>query len=82
MLAAFNFTPVPRMNYRLGVPRGGTWYEILNSDAKDYSGSGLGNLGKVEAKPESSHGRHYCLDLLLPPLGAIYLKSPKSKSKL
>src|SRR6266540_633581 len=81
VLAAFNFTPVPRINYRLGVPRGGTWYEILNSDAKDYSGSGLGNLGKVEAKPESSHGRHYCLDLLLPPLGAIYLKNPKLKSK-
>ena len=51
LLAAFNFTPVPRHNYRVGVPRGGYWKELLNSDAQDYGGSGQGNSGGAEAGP-------------------------------
>jgi len=70
-----NFTPVPRYNYRVGVPRGDFWQEILNSDSKDYWGSGQGNLGIVEAAPLPSHGRPYSLNLTLPPLGAIFLKT-------
>ena len=49
MLVACNFTPVPRHNYRVGVPTGGFWQEVLNSDALDYGGSGHGNLGGLEA---------------------------------
>jgi 1,4-alpha-glucan branching enzyme len=74
MVVACNFTPVPRINYRLGIPKGGLWREILNSDARDYAGSGQGNMGVIEAAPISSHGRPYALNVVLPPLGAIFLK--------
>ena len=70
-----NFTPVPRNNYRVGVPRGGQWREILNSDAREHGGSGHGNLGGVKATPVGTHGRPYSLNLTLPPLGAVFLKS-------
>jgi len=70
-----NFTPVPRYNYRVGVPRGGFWREILNSDANEHGGSGHGNLGGVESAPLPSHGRPASLTLTLPPLGAVFLKS-------
>jgi len=70
-----NFTPVPRMGYRLGVPGGGFWRELLNSDATEYGGSGLGNLGGVEAEKETAHGRPYSISLTLPPLGAVFLKA-------
>ncbi len=74
ILIACNFTPVPRVDYRMGVPRGGTWRELLNSDAKEYGGSGWGNLGRVESLPEGSHGRPNSLRLSLPPLGVLFLK--------
>ncbi len=70
-----NFTPVPRRNYRVGVPRAGFWREILNSDAREHGGSGYGNLGGVEATPVGSQGRPYSLNLSVPPLGAVFLKS-------
>jgi 1,4-alpha-glucan branching enzyme len=70
-----NFTPIPRLNYRLGVPGGGFWREILNSDAKEYGGSGMGNLGGVLAKEQPAHGRSFSLNLTLPPLGALFLKA-------
>ena len=70
-----NFTPIPRLNYRLGVPGGGFWREILNSDAKEYGGSGMGNLGGVLAEEEPVHGRPFSLNLTLPPLGALFLKA-------
>jgi len=73
-----NFTPVPRMGYRLGVPEAGFWRELLNSDGKEYGGSGLGNLGGVEAEAEAAHGRPYSLNLTLPPLGALFLKAEAS----
>jgi len=69
-----NFTPVPRLNYRVGVPRGGYWREVLNSDAEYYGGSGHGNLGGLEASPIPFHGRPCSLNLTVPPLGAIFLK--------
>ncbi len=75
VLVAANFTPVPRSHYQIGVPRGGFWRELLNSDAREYGGSGLGNLGGIEAAPVPFHGRPYSLDLTLPPLGLIILKS-------
>ncbi len=73
LLVVMNFTPVPRHNYRVGVPKGGFWEEILNSDAESYGGSGLGNLGGVAAAATSVHGRPYSLELTLPPLGAVFL---------
>jgi len=71
LLWVLNFTPVPRHNYRVGVPSAGQWREILNSDAKDYGGSGMGNLGGREAAPIPSHGHPFSLNLTLPPLGAV-----------
>jgi 1,4-alpha-glucan branching enzyme len=68
-----NFTPVPRHNYQVGVPRGGHWKEVLNSDAPLYGGSGQGNLGGVDAAPIPLHGRKWSLTLTLPPLGAVFL---------
>ncbi|MEX5283142.1 1,4-alpha-glucan branching protein GlgB [Nitrospira tepida] len=70
-----NFTPVPRLNYRIGVPRGGRWREILNSDARIYGGSGWGNQGAVDAVPVPLHGRSHSLTLTLPALSALFLKS-------
>ena len=75
VLVVCNFTPVPRLNYRVGAVRGGFWQEVLNSDATDYGGSGYGNLGEVEAAPVPYHGRLYSLNLTLPPLAAVFLKS-------
>jgi 1,4-alpha-glucan branching enzyme len=75
IVVACNFTPIPRMGYRLGVPCGGFWREILNSDGKEYGGSGMGNLGGVRAQEEPLHGRPYSLNLTLPPLAAVFLKA-------
>ena len=75
ILAVFNFTPVPRHDYRVGVPIGGHWNEALNSDGQSYGGSGQGNMGGVEAAPLPQHGRPYSLNLTLPPLAAVFLKA-------
>ena len=75
VLGVFNFTPVPRSGYRIGVPHGGYWRELLNSDAQEYAGSGMGNLGGVHAEPQPVHGRPYSLRLTLPPLGALFFKA-------
>jgi 1,4-alpha-glucan branching enzyme len=76
VLCVFNFTPVPRDGYRLGVPRAGWWQEIANSDAVEYGGSGVGNLGGVDTEPIASHGHDQSLLLRLPPLGLVLLKAP------
>jgi 1,4-alpha-glucan branching enzyme len=75
LFAIFNFTPIPRHNYRIGVPRGGFWREALNSDSGCYGGSGQGNIGGVEAFPVAAHGHPQSLNLVLPPLGALFFKS-------
>jgi 1,4-alpha-glucan branching enzyme len=74
VLIVCNFTPVPRHNYRVGVPHGGRWEEILNSDAPLYGGSGQGNLGGLNTAPVSCHGRPYLLNLTVPPLGMVAFK--------
>jgi 1,4-alpha-glucan branching enzyme len=74
ILAVCNFTPVPRVGYKLGVPSGGYWRELVNSDAKEYDGSGMGNMGGVNAEATPAHGRPYSLNLTLPPLAAVFLK--------
>jgi 1,4-alpha-glucan branching enzyme len=75
ILVVCNFTPVPRLNYRVGAPHGGFWREVLNSDAPDYGGSGYGNMGGVEATPVPYHGRPFSVNLTLPPLSAVFFKS-------
>jgi 1,4-alpha-glucan branching enzyme len=74
ILVVGNFTPVTRFNYRVGVPYGGLWKEMINSDAKEYGGSGQGNLGGVKATTTCFHGRPYSLNLTLPPLAVVFFK--------
>jgi 1,4-alpha-glucan branching enzyme len=74
ILFVCNFTPVPRHNYRVGVPQGGHWEEILNSDAPLYGGSGQGNIGGVTAAPLPWHGRPYMLNITVPPLGMVVFR--------
>jgi 1,4-alpha-glucan branching enzyme len=74
VLVILNFTPVPRLGYRVGVPHGGRWLEVLNSDAPDYGGSGVGNFGGVQAEARAWDGQSHSVALSLPPLGAIFLK--------
>jgi 1,4-alpha-glucan branching enzyme len=74
VLVACNFTPRPRPNYVLGVPRVGFWRELLNSDATLYGGSGMGNFGGAESAPVAAHGRFHSVTLTLPPLTVIFLK--------
>ena len=73
VLVAFNGTPVPRHQYRIGVPYAGQWREVFNSDAPIYGGSGQGNLGGVAGVPYSWNGRPASVVVTLPPLGAIIL---------
>lgn len=75
VLALCNFTPVPRLNYRVGVPIGGYWRELLNSDSRIYGGGNYGNLGGIEASPVPAHGKYHSLSLTLPALSIILLKS-------
>ena len=74
ILATFNFTPVPRHNYRVGAPLPGYWQELFNSDSEVYGGSGQGNYGGVEAAPVPYQGHRWSLMLTLPPLGAVFFK--------
>lgn len=74
VLVAYNFTPVPRYNYRLGVPDDGMYKEILNSDSSFYEGSNMGNAGELKAEAIPHHGRPFSLNLTLPPLAAVFLK--------
>jgi 1,4-alpha-glucan branching enzyme len=69
-----NFTSVPRLDYRVGVPTGGPWREMLNTDSSLYSGSNVGNGGVVWATDEAWSGQPHSLRLTLPPLGALYLR--------
>ncbi|MFY9550797.1 MAG: 1,4-alpha-glucan branching protein GlgB [Thermoanaerobaculia bacterium] len=82
IVAAFNFTPVPRHGYLVGVSQPGDWTEIGNSDAEVYGGSGLGNQGRSVALEVPAHGRPYSLALTLPPLGAVFLKPPPAAETL
>src|SRR5262249_23697808 len=67
VLVVVNFTPVPRAGYRIGLPTAGRWVERLNTDAPLYGGSGIGNLGAVEAVAEPWHGQPCSATLTLPP---------------
>ncbi len=74
VLCAFNFTPVPRTHYRLGVSPGGLWQEVLNTDSECYEGSNQGNLGVIVAEHSQWKGRPWRLEVTLPPLGAVFFE--------
>jgi hypothetical protein len=72
---------VPRYGYRVGVETAGRWKEVANSDAAEYGGSGVGNLGGLESVPAPAHGRPHSLALTLPPLGAVFFKPEPSEQE-
>ncbi len=74
LVFAFNFTPVPRYNYRIGVPKPGFYRELLNSDAAAWGGGNLGNLGGLDSESIHTHGKNDSLNLTLPPLSALVFK--------
>ena len=74
-LVVCNFTPVPRYDYRVGVPVGGIWREVINTDAGVYGGSGVGNGGQVRAVTAAMHDSPASLSLTLPPLATLVLVS-------
>ncbi|MGK3001497.1 1,4-alpha-glucan branching protein GlgB [Pseudomonas aeruginosa] len=74
LLAVHNFTPVPRQGYRIGVPQGGDWDVLLNSDAQAFAGSGSGSQGRVSSESCGAHGQAQSLVLDLPPLGTLLLR--------
>jgi len=80
-LVVCNFTPMLRMNYRVGVPRGGFWKEALNSDATIYGGIGHGNFGGMEATPVPYHGKYHSLSLTLPPLSILFFKNQERQGQ-
>ncbi len=73
LIVVGNFTPVPRTDYRIGVPEGGMYRVLFNSDSRVYGGSNMGNGHEVAADPIQQHGRPYSLNLTLPPLSVVYL---------
>jgi 1,4-alpha-glucan branching enzyme len=75
IVCVFNLTTVPRPDYRIGVPRGGFWRELLNSDGEPYGGSGWGNMGGVAATGEPWHGRPDSIQIVLPPMSALFFKA-------
>jgi 1,4-alpha-glucan branching enzyme len=76
-----NFTPQPHSHYRVGVPEFGFYTELFNSDAREYGGSNMGNLGGKWAEEWSFHNRPYSIDLCLPPLGVLVLKLERQKTE-
>ncbi|MFQ3615142.1 MAG: 1,4-alpha-glucan branching enzyme [Cyanobacteriota bacterium] len=81
VITVCNFTPQPHAHYRVGVPEPGFYRELFNSDAREYGGSNMGNLGGKWADEWSFHGRPYSIDLCLPPLGVLVLKVDRNKTR-
>ena len=80
VVAVFNFTPVPRRGYAVGVPHAGFYREVLNTDSTAYGGSGVGNLGGLESVPSKAHGYDQMLALTVPPLGGVLLAPMRAKT--
>ena len=80
MLVVANFTPTTYSAYRVGVPRGGFWKELLNSDAEEYGGSSQDNPKSLRAGKVPTHGRHHSLEITLPPLAVLYFKSRRRRT--
>jgi 1,4-alpha-glucan branching enzyme len=78
LVCVANLSPVPRERYRVGLPVGGSWLEVLNTDSSYYGGSGNGNLGAVSAQKREWHGQPFSADVTLPPLGVVWLRPDPS----
>jgi 1,4-alpha-glucan branching enzyme len=74
LLVCCNFTPVPRQEYRFGVPADGFYEELMNTDAERFGGSNIGNRGTVVSEPVPAHGRDHSIPVTLPPLGVVVFK--------
>jgi 1,4-alpha-glucan branching enzyme len=74
LLIVLNFNPIPKHNYRIGVPMAGTWTEIHNSDSADFWGSGTGNKNGVKSDSISCHGRENSIEITIPPLAGVIFK--------
>ncbi len=74
LVVACNFTPVPRYEYRIGVPKAGFYKELINSDAHPYGGGNIGNMGGIQTDSVAWHAFHHSLSLTIPPLGIVILK--------
>ncbi len=74
VVMVFNFTPVPRAQYRIGVPAPGRYAEVINSDASIYGGGDVGNYGGVDSEPVAAHGFDWSVRLTVPPLACLLLK--------
>jgi 1,4-alpha-glucan branching enzyme len=72
LVCVCNLAPVPRPNYRVGLPAAGTWREVLNTDSQHYGGSGTGSMGAVVSKERSWHDQPFSADVTLPPLGVVW----------
>jgi 1,4-alpha-glucan branching enzyme len=68
-----NFSAVPHLEYRVGLPVAGRWREVINTDAIVYGGSGTGNMGGIEAGPEPWHGQPASATIVVPPMGVLWL---------
>jgi 1,4-alpha-glucan branching enzyme len=79
IIACCNFTPVVRENYRLGVPRPGEYRELLNSDAKEFGGSGVINASVITSEERAWHDQPFSIEFRLPPLGVVFLRAPESR---
>ncbi|HLS19949.1 MAG TPA: alpha amylase C-terminal domain-containing protein, partial [Paracoccaceae bacterium] len=80
VVAISNMTPMVRHDYNLGLPAGGVWREILNTDATEYGGSGVGNGGHIGTSEIPMHGRAHSASLVLPPLATIVLAPERGES--
>jgi 1,4-alpha-glucan branching enzyme len=78
IVCAFNFTPVPRYNYRIPVPEAIPYREILNTDAESYGGSGVGNLGSAQGEATRHHDHANSMLVTLPPLAAVFFKPQRA----
>jgi 1,4-alpha-glucan branching enzyme len=74
LVCVANLAPVPQEGYRIGLPAGGDWEELLNTDSTYYAGAGVGNMGKVKADASSWHEQPFSAQLTLPPLSVIWLR--------
>lgn len=76
MIIALNFTPVPRYNYRVGVPREGEYEEVMNSDSVYYGGSNVGNTHTIRAESIPWMNRPFSINITLPPLAGVVFRAP------
>ena len=80
IIAVFNFTPVPRYNYRIGTPAHTMYKEVFNSDSEFYGGGNIGNLGAVNSEKVPCHNRTFSVNITIPPLAGIILKPRNLKN--